>query len=84
MTADPVAIARDLIRCPSVTPEEGGAIGYLQAVLGQAGFTVHRTTFAEPGTAPIENLCARIGSVGPNLMFAGHCHDRGSREALAG
>ncbi len=72
MTADPVAIARDLIRCPSVTPEEGGAIGYLQAVLGQAGFTVHRTTFAEPGTAPIENLCARIGSEGPNLMFAGH------------
>ncbi len=72
MTADPIAIARDLIRCRSVTPEEGGAIGYLQAVLGQAGFTVHRTTFAEPGTAPIENLYARIGSAGPNLMFAGH------------
>ncbi len=72
MTADPVAIARDLIRCRSVTPEEGGAIGYLQAVLGQAGFTVHRTTFAEPGTAPIENLYARIGSEGPNLVFAGH------------
>jgi succinyl-diaminopimelate desuccinylase len=72
MTADPVAIARDLIRCRSVTPAEGGAIGYLQTVLGRPGFTVHRTTFAEPDTAPIENLYARIGREGPNLMFAGH------------
>jgi succinyl-diaminopimelate desuccinylase len=72
MTADPVAIARDLLRCPSVTPEEGGAVTYLQGVLNKAGFTVHRTTFAEPGTAPIENLYARIGAEPPNLVFAGH------------
>src|SRR5271170_5268378 len=72
MTADPVAIARDLIRCPSVTPEEGGALAYLHDVLGKAGFAVHRMTFAEPGTAPIENLYARIGREKPNLMFAGH------------
>jgi succinyl-diaminopimelate desuccinylase len=70
--ADPVAIARDLIRCPSVTPEEGGALAYLHDVLGKAGFAVHRMTFAEPGTAPIENLYARIGREKPNLMFAGH------------
>jgi len=72
MTADPVAIARDLIRCRSVTPEEGGALGYLQALLAKAGFTVHRMTFAEPGTAPVENLFARIGDKQPNLVFAGH------------
>ena len=72
MTADPVAIARDLIRCRSVTPEEGGALDYLQEVLGQAGFAVHRATFAEPGTAPVDNLYARIGTERPNLMFAGH------------
>ncbi len=72
MTADPVSIARDLLRCRSVTPDEGGAIGYLQNVLTKAGFEVHRTTFAEPGTAPIENLYARIGSTRPNLVFAGH------------
>jgi succinyl-diaminopimelate desuccinylase len=70
--ADPVAIARDLIRCPSVTPEEGGALAYLHDVLGKAGFAVHRMTFAEPGTAPIENLYARIGREKPNLIFAGH------------
>jgi succinyl-diaminopimelate desuccinylase len=72
MSADPVAIARDLIRCPSVTPAEGGALAYLQQILAPAGFTVHRATFAEPGTAPIDNLYARIGNTRPNLVFAGH------------
>jgi succinyl-diaminopimelate desuccinylase len=72
MTADPVTIARDLLRCPSVTPDEGGALAYLHDVLAKAGFEVHRMTFAEPGTAPIENLYARVGSEAPNLVFAGH------------
>jgi succinyl-diaminopimelate desuccinylase len=72
MTADPIAIARDLVRCRSVTPEDGGALAYLQGVLAKAGFTVHRMTLAEPGTAPIENLYARIGTEKPNLAFAGH------------
>jgi succinyl-diaminopimelate desuccinylase len=70
--ADPVAIARDLIRCRSVTPDEGGALAYLQDLLTRAGFEVHRATFAEPGTAPVDNLYARIGTSGPNLLFAGH------------
>jgi succinyl-diaminopimelate desuccinylase len=71
-SADPVAIARDLVRCRSVTPEEGGALAYLQNLLAKAGFAVHRMTFAEPGTAPVENLYARIGQEKPNLVFAGH------------
>jgi succinyl-diaminopimelate desuccinylase len=72
MPADAIAIAGDLLRCRSVTPEEGGAIVYLQDVLAKAGFAVHRMTFDEPGTAPIENLYARIGTAKPNLVFAGH------------
>src|SRR5271156_827597 len=72
MSADPIAIARDLLRCRSVTPEEGGALAYLQGVLAKAGFAAHRATFAEPGTAPIENLYARMGTAKPNLVFAGH------------
>jgi succinyl-diaminopimelate desuccinylase len=70
--SDPVSLARDLLRCPSVTPAEGGALSYLAAVLGAAGFTVHRMTFSEPGTADVENLYARIGTGMPHLMFAGH------------
>jgi succinyl-diaminopimelate desuccinylase len=72
MSADPVAIARDLVRCRSVTPDEGGALDFLQGLLEQAGFTVHRAVFAEPGTAPVDNLYARIGLATPNLSFAGH------------
>jgi len=72
MPADPVAIARDLIRCRSVTPDEGGALAYLQELLARAGFEVHRAVFAEPGTAPVDNLYARIGTSRPNLLFAGH------------
>ena len=72
MSADPVAIARDLLRCPSVTPAEGGALSLLEKTLAAAGFRVERMTFSEPGTADVENLYARIGSAAPNLMFAGH------------
>jgi succinyl-diaminopimelate desuccinylase len=69
---DPVAIARDLLRCPSVTPAEGGALAYLETLLTGAGFAVHRVTFSEPGAADVENLFARIGTAAPHLMFAGH------------
>ena len=72
MPTDPVAIARELIRCRSVTPDEGGALAYLQGLLSRAGFEVHRAVFAEPGTAPVDNLYARIGRSRPNLLFAGH------------
>jgi succinyl-diaminopimelate desuccinylase len=72
VTADPVAITRDLLRCPSVTPAEGGALTFLEGVLKAAGFTVHRMTFREPGADDVENLYARIGTAAPNLVFAGH------------
>src|SRR5436305_1335446 len=71
-TADPAVLARDLLRCPSVTPAEGGALGLIEGVLKAAGFEVHRVTFAEPGTAPVENLYARIGKASPHFVFAGH------------
>ncbi len=70
--ADPVDILRNLIRCPSVTPEEGGALAYLDALLSNAGFTTHRVKLTSPDTPDIENLYARFGAKGPNLCFAGH------------
>ncbi|MFT4121858.1 succinyl-diaminopimelate desuccinylase [Bradyrhizobium sp.] len=69
---DALSIARDLIRCPSVTPADAGALGVLEKALTAAGFTCHRVTFSEPGTADVDNLYARIGSEGPHITFAGH------------
>src|ERR1700752_1317542 len=69
---DALSIVRDLIRCPSVTPADAGALGVLENLLKSAGFETHRVIFGEPGTANIDNLYARIGSEAPHLTFAGH------------
>jgi succinyl-diaminopimelate desuccinylase len=69
---DVTALARDLLRCPSITPAEGGALALIERVLMDAGFEVHRITFAEPGTLAVENLYGRIGREPPHLVFAGH------------
>ena len=64
-------LARDLIRCPSVTPHEGGALDLLQARLSDAGFTCHRLPFGE-GEERIDNLFAVWGEGKPHFCFAGH------------
>src|ERR1700681_3005551 len=69
---DALSIARDLLRCPSVTPADAGALGVLENLLGRAGFEVHRVTFSEPDAADIDNLYARIGNTAPHITFAGH------------
>ena len=71
-SSDPIANLATLIRCPSVTPAEGGALTALSAMLEPLGFTVERMVASEPGMPDIENLYARIGTEGPHLMFAGH------------
>lgn len=69
---DPVELARALIRCPSVTPAEAGALKILEETLSALGFACHRLTFSEAGTADVDNLYARIGATRPNFCFAGH------------
>jgi succinyl-diaminopimelate desuccinylase len=69
---DALSIARDLVRCPSITPLEAGALGVLETLLKAAGFETHRVTFSEVGTADVDNLYARIGSQAPHISFAGH------------
>ena len=61
-----------LIRCPSVTPAEGGALSALEAMLKPLGFAVERPVFSEAGTPDVENLYALRPGEGPHLMFAGH------------
>ncbi len=70
--SDPVKITQDLVRCPSVTPEEGGALDYIEALLSKAGFTCTRLPFSEEGTPDVDNLYARIGTSAPHICFAGH------------
>jgi len=72
MPADSVALACELLRCRSVTPQEAGALSFLEKMLSSAGFVVHRVVFSEPGADDVENLYARIGTAGPHLVFAGH------------
>ena len=69
---DAVDLARDLIRCPSVTPAEGGALGHLQKVLEGLGFVCHRLRFSDVDTPDVDNLYARYGVAAPNFCFAGH------------
>ena len=72
MTKNAIELAQALIRCPSVTPIEGGALEVLHRRLEMLGFTCHRKVFSEPGTDSVDNLYARFGKTGPNLCFAGH------------
>ena len=66
-----VRLTRDLIRCPSVTPAEGGALDLLQGELTRMGFVCTRLPFGD-GAARIDNLYARLGDGAPHLAFAGH------------
>ena len=72
MTLDPVEFTADLIRCPSVTPSEGGALDLLQRTLEGMGFTCHRLPFSDVDTPDVDNLYARYGTAAPNFCFAGH------------
>ena len=73
-TATPSAleIARALLRFPSVTPADCGALPYLRDLLGKAGFAADLVTFEAEGTPAVLNLYARFGEARPNLAFAGH------------
>ena len=66
-----VTLARDLIRCPSVTPDDGCCITTLAGVLEQIGFSVTLLPFGD-GEARTPNLFARLGTGHPHLCFAGH------------
>ncbi len=72
LPTDPAANLATLIRCPSVTPAEGGALTALEGLLRPLGFSVERPAFSEDGTPDVENLYARLSGNGPHLMFAGH------------
>ena len=69
---DPVALAAELIRCPSVTPARGEVFDLLEAALEPLGFAIHRWVMGEPPDGPTENMVAIRGSGSPHFGFAGH------------
>lgn len=69
---DVVALAQELIRCPSVTPADHGALDVMSRHLLSAGFRVERVSFDDVNTPSIPNLYARFGTAQPCLVFAGH------------
>jgi succinyl-diaminopimelate desuccinylase len=66
---DPVALTADLVRCPSVTPTEGGALVLLERLLSDAGFDCTRVDRGGVG-----NLYARWGARGANRSFGFNGH----------
>ncbi len=69
---DGVELTRRLIRCPSITPLEAGALDLLEEVLTGLGFRCRRLVFSAAGTEDVDNLYARLGDGGANFCFAGH------------
>jgi len=69
---DPISLTQNLIRCPSVTPDDAGALDTLRAAIEPLGFACHRLRFSAEGTPDIDNLYARHGSGGRHFCFAGH------------
>ncbi len=70
---DPIALTQALIRCPSVTPADEGALDLLERTLAGLGFACTRLPFGHPPDGPVDNLFATIsGGPGPHLAFAGH------------
>jgi succinyl-diaminopimelate desuccinylase len=72
MSIDPIALAQQLINCPSVTPARGQVFDVLEAALRQLGFEVHRWIMGEAPDGPTENMVAMRGSGGTHFGFAGH------------
>ena len=65
-------LSKDLIRFPSITPKDAGAIKFLSKKLEKLGFTCKILEFKDKKSKPIKNLYAKIGKRGPNLCYAGH------------
>jgi succinyl-diaminopimelate desuccinylase len=70
--SDPVTMLQELVRCPSVTPLEAGALTTVQNWLQAVGFKCERLLFTDTDTPDVDNLFARIGNSNPHLCFAGH------------
>ena len=72
MTLDVLHLTQELIRCPSVTPNDAGCLDIIEGYLKPLGFVCHRLPFGKGDPKATDNLYARWGNSGPNFCFTGH------------
>lgn len=65
-------LCQRLLKCPSITPDDAGAIAVVKDALEELSFTCHVLSFSDPKSPPVNNLYGRIGTGSPHLCFAGH------------
>jgi succinyl-diaminopimelate desuccinylase len=71
-TYNEIALAKQLIKFPTVTPIDAGIMKFLSKKLTAIGFNCKILEFKEKNSQPVKNLYARFGKSQPNFMFAGH------------
>mgnify|MGYP000969109110 CR=1 FL=1 len=69
---DPIHLTQELVKCPSITPEDHGALNIIENHLNYLGFKCSRLNFKDKDSYDVDNLFATVGSKGKHLAFAGH------------
>ena len=67
-----IKLAKELIKFPSVTPNDVGVMSFLEKKLKKLGFKTKIIEFKEKNFKPVKNLYAKIGNKNPNFCYAGH------------
>ena len=69
---DPIVLTQNLVRCPSITPKDSGALDIIENHLNNLGFNCQKLPFSGNNSYDVDNLFATIGTTGKHLAFAGH------------
>ena len=69
---DPIVLTQNLVRCPSITPKDSGALDIIENHLNNLGFNCQKLPFSGDNSYEVNNLFATIGTTGKHLAFAGH------------
>ena len=69
---DELSLAKELIRFPTITPNDSGIMRFLEKKLNKLGFKTKILEFKDKKYKPVKNLYARLGNLSPNFCYAGH------------
>ena len=69
---NPIKLTQALVKCPSITPKDEGALNIVEEHLNHIDFKCTKLPFSDKNTYDVNNLFATIGSTGKHLVFSGH------------